>query len=153
MAPTHALLLERQYAAMILNGMKDWEIRGRSTSRRETISLAATKTGLLLGEIDLIGCRQVGRWDPEQQQLVPWRDPKDFIGDPQNYHHHRIENLDWVKKYRTVFAWELARPKWYETPVAFTHTPGAMIWLKLDAHRKAPTNKRGTNKKCRKAGK
>jgi hypothetical protein len=113
----HALLIRHPHIDKILGGNKTWEIRGEKTNIRGTIALVASGSGTVIGVCELVDC--VGPLTQEQ-----------FSKGASKPGMRKSEaQLVWYKK---TYAWVLAKPKYLQTPVSYTHCSGAMIWVVLD---------------------
>lgn len=107
------LIIKDPWITKILNGDKVWEIRGSNTKQRGIISLIKSGTGLILGTVELVNTHRLAKLDL-------------YL----HYNNHQIPNYDEID-YHHIWAWEMAHPHWYETPVPYKHPQGAVIWVNL----------------------
>lgn len=116
MCPTEALLIRPQWAHKILDGSKQWELRGYQTHKRGVVALAASGTGTLVGQVRITDCFLL--------------EPHRFAA---TFPHHQVDP-DTLKglNYQTVYAWELRDPMPYDPPRPYRHKKGAVRWLKLN---------------------
>lgn len=112
--PDKGLILLPNWAELILNGLKTWEIRSSNTKKRGRIAIIASKTGKIFGEVDLVDSF------PLTEELYK-----------NNLSRHRIncQYSNLPPNYRWV--WQLANPVIYKTPIPYTHPQGAVIWVNL----------------------
>lgn len=110
------LIIREKWLNKILNEAdpKDWEIRGGPTALRGRIYLIQSKSGMIVGECDLIDC--IGPMD--EMELIKSKD------------HHKITNIDLIR-YKEPYAWVFANAKRYEQPIPYTHPQGAVIWVNI----------------------
>ena len=108
------LILLPQWAYLILNGRKTWEVRSSNTKIRGKIGIIASKTGKIFGEVEVVDSF------PLTKELFE-----------QNFDKHRImcsyeelpPNYKWV--------WVMSNPIIYDTPIQYKHPKGAIIWVNL----------------------
>ena len=110
---SHALVIERYWLNLILNGRKTWEIRGKPTKLRCVISLAQSGSKHLFGEARVGDCLEIDR--------------ADF---PNHVEKHFVQDVRMVK-YSHIFAWVLEDVKRYPKPRPYTHPQGAISLVKL----------------------
>ena len=115
--PARALKVHRQWADLILDGTKTWEMRGSATSIRGRVALAVTKTNVLVGDVEIVGCKKVG---PAEFQAS---DNKHCVRDPVA--------VKQAHAYNELFAWILANPRRYKEPTPYPNPSGAVIWVLL----------------------
>jgi hypothetical protein len=115
--PLRALVIHRPWIDMILDGQKTWEIRGSRTSIRETIALAASGDKTVIGVCDLVDC--IG---PLTQN--GYRKNAKKAG--------KRPSEATLGHYRQTYAWVMAKPRILEQPVPYEHSPGAVIWVRLE---------------------
>jgi len=131
--PSAALRIKKQWCDKIFDSTKTWEIRGSALHKRGRVCIAQSKSSQLVGEVTFVDCLQVGRF--EDGKLVPWSDSEDgrqnFIGRPENFTKHCIEDLG-IVQYPRVFAWVMEQRQRYEKPVLYKHKIGCVNWVKLD---------------------
>lgn len=115
--PQRGLLIRSPWIYMIMDGHKDWEIRGTKTSIRGPVALIQSKTGKIFGTADLVD--SIGPLSlKELQDTLP---------------RHRIpaQELAQNTPYKKTFAWVLKNPRWFLFPVPYKHPSGAVIWVNL----------------------
>jgi hypothetical protein len=109
-----ALVVKKHWLDKILAGEKDWEIRGSSTTRRGWMHFAESKGGgKLVGRARLVDCIKI---------------PKDTF--QSHAHRHLVTNVADVP-YQFIFAWVLEDAERFTEPFVYSHTPGAVIWVKV----------------------
>ena len=108
------LIVRKQYLDLILSGLKIWEMRSAWTKIRGTIGLIEAGTGTVVGTVDLTG---VLLELPEDQRA-------------KFFNAHRVHDLQLLAKWR--FPWVLENARRFETPVAYKHPRGAMIWVDVE---------------------
>ncbi len=133
--PPVTLIVKPDWCREIFDNHKVWELRGAATHRRGRIVIAASG-GALIGEVDLVDCFKVGRFDRQRNELKPCsnasHDQMLFVGNPQNFLQHRIAELSTIQ-YPTVFAWVFENPVRYAQPLPRPPRRGAVIWVSLHA--------------------
>jgi hypothetical protein len=109
-----ALIILPEWGKLILQGYKTWEVRSSNTKIRGKVGLAFSKTDKIFGEIEIVDSIEL---------------TEDLYN--ANFKKHRIlcEYKDLPSNYR--YAWVLANPVIYETPIEYKHLRGAIIWVKL----------------------
>ena len=108
------LVVKNPWLDMILDGQKDWEIRGEQCTKRGIIHLALSGAkGSICGRVQVVGCRKLAR--------------EDF---KRHFRRHRVDSISKVK-YANLFAWEFAAPMLYDTPLRYKHPQGAVKWVRL----------------------
>lgn len=113
--PEAGLLIRAPFVDWILDGLKVWEMRTKRTTRRGRVGLIRSKSGLVVGEANVV----------------------DVVG-PLT-HRQLIQNVEKMNKERwevaapggPSFAWVLEGARRYEPPVPYTHRSGAVIWARL----------------------
>lgn len=107
-----ALIINKMWLDKIFNEGKIWEMRTTKTKITGKIGLIEAGTGLIVGEVQLIGCSE--RVVPKHKDLIKY---------------HKVENLSLLDKWK--YAWFLHNPVKYDTPVPYEHPKGAVIWVKI----------------------
>lgn len=109
------LIIKRPWIDLLLDGTKSWEIRGRATTIRGTIALIQSGSGLIMGIAALIDCLALTPDDYHKAEAL-----------------HRIpQTADHPLPYPRIYAWVLAHPQRFATPVPYRHPPGAVIWVNV----------------------
>ena len=108
-----ALTIKKEWLDLVLAGTKTWEIRGKSTERRGFIHFAESGSGQLRGRAQLVGCRQLNR-----RKFMKYQ------------HKHQVPNAEMVT-YKNIWAWILEDAEPYEMPFDYSHTQGAVIFVKV----------------------
>ena len=108
-----ALTIKKKWLDLILASRKTWEIRGTSTKRRGFIHFAESGSGQLRGRAKLVGCRQLNR-----RKLMKYQ------------HKHQVPNAEMVT-YKNIWAWILKDAEPYENSFHYSHTQGAVIFVKV----------------------
>lgn len=116
-----ALIVRAPYAAMIVDGLKTWEMRGRDVSPKMCgrIGIIEAGSGTIIGEVDLVGST-----GPISQQII-----KALV------HKHQIDDFNLLDKWNV--AWELEKASRYAEPVPYVHPKGAVIWVKIPHNARA----------------
>lgn len=108
------LVIKKPWIDLILSGEKVWEMRSRPTNIRGRIGLIEQGTGLIVGEVDLIGVGEsVSHFD------IGYCDWK-----------HHIKDLELLEKWH--IPWILENAKQYEKPIPYKHPRGAVVWVNVD---------------------
>ena len=102
------LIVKPAWANLILSGKQTWEIRGSNTTKRGTIGIAKSGTGMVYGEVELVDSRE-----------LVWND----------YERHCLGSI-WFAAYKHPYIWELKNAKLYDVPKPYNHPRGASIWVK-----------------------
>jgi hypothetical protein len=112
------LMVRDPYASQILNGRKIWEIRGRPTQIRGPVVIVKSGTGRAFGTANLV--RVLGPLEIEDLKCAPElpEGERDEIG---------RHGLPYPKTYAYVFT----NPKWFELPIPYRHSNGAVTWVRL----------------------
>ena len=127
MKPNSALLIKAKWANLILEGKKQWEVRGTSTSKREVVALAVSGTKKLWGQVEIKDCILIG--ELHEGKLVKGAAlEENFIG--TNFAKHQISDLS-IVKYPKIYAYVLANPVRYMMPRPFNYKSGCVIWCSL----------------------
>ena len=108
-----ALIIKQQWLPLIFDGEKIWEMRSTSTLVRGRIGLIEAGTGLIVGEANLVDVR------PPLSRAEAAATKK----------YHQVDDLLLLIKWK--YPWVLQGARRYETPIAYNHPKGAMIWVKL----------------------
>ena len=121
--PVNALTLKQDWLELILTGCKTWEIRSQPINKRERVALAQSQTtksqtALLLGDVEIVNCVRL------DADMFAASIDKHCV--PQDRH------TEIIGGYAKIFAWELARPRRYVTPIPYKRVPGQVGWVKLD---------------------
>jgi len=106
------LIIKKFWLDKIFDEGKVWEMRSTKTKIRGKIKLIQSGSGLIVGEAELIDCREL----PQNNQS----DTIEF---------HKVEDLELLNKWR--FAWILSIAKRYDKPIPYNHPQGAVIWVNL----------------------
>lgn len=108
-----ALLIKKPWIDYILNGQKNWEIRGRNTRIRGEIELIQSGSGLVVGKCKLVDSLELSF--------------EDYIN---NESKHCIKDTSFLP-YKKTFAWVLTDAERYSTPRKYAHPKGAIIWVRM----------------------
>ena len=112
---TRGLILRPVWLDRILAGTKTWEIRGTNTAIRGPIGLIASGSGTIIGLVDLIG--------------TEFLTPAAYLA---GFPHHAIPcRPDQPLPYLYTWAWHVARPWRFPTPIPYHHPQGAVRWVRL----------------------
>jgi len=113
--PDVGLLVRAPYVDWIVDGLKTWEIRTKRTQRRGRIGLIRSKSGLVVGEaqiVDVVG--------PLTRALLA-----------DNAKLMNVNRRDAWEPEEPTFAWVLQGAGRYRKPVPYKHRSGAVIWARL----------------------
>lgn len=109
------LIIKPNWAELILNGQKDWELRSNDTKIRGTIGIIESKTGKVFGTVDLIDTILLN---------------KEIFDN--NINHHKF-TLPFEKlTYKKTWVWVLKNPVRFKEPILYNHKQGCVIWVNLD---------------------
>lgn len=107
------LVIKSPYIDLILSGKKKWEIRGSNTNIRGKIALIKSGSGLIYGEVELVGCKEITLEEYKEYYL-------ELYG-------KKTEKLP----YKRTYAWIVVNPIIYREPKKYSHPRGAVIWINL----------------------
>ena len=138
--PEVALVLKKKWATMVIDGSKTMELRSHATTKRGLIAIAASKTKTLLGQVEVIDSILLAKRN-EKTGLLEDCSP---AGLSKTRAFHQVEDIDMLSSYREVHGWCFRNPVRYDPPKQYTHTPGAIQWVKL---KQSAAGKRRTMKK------
>jgi len=110
-----ALIIQKQWLDMILDGSKTWEMRSRPTKVRGRILLIEAGSGHIVGECVLDNSLTTPL--SERQRVI-------FQGC------HRVTDLKLLEKW--CYPWILRSAKRYDKPIPYTHPKGAVVWVNID---------------------
>jgi hypothetical protein len=124
--PERALMVREPYISYILTSRKRWELRGLPTNIRGRIGLIRSGSGLVIGEVEIVGSK--GPLDFDTLKTTSDITPEE-----------RREILDegrapYVQKGSSTsktYAWVLANPRLYHHPVRYRHPSGAITFVDL----------------------
>lgn len=108
-----ALIIKKEWLNRIFDDGKVWEMRSTKTNIRERIGLIEVGSGLIIGEVDLIGC---GKRLTEQSAA-------------DNFKFHQVSDLSKLKYW--CYPWILKDAIRYEKAIPYNHPSGAIIWVTL----------------------
>ena len=106
-----SLIIKKEWLDKIFDSGKVWEMRTTKTKIRGRIGLIESGTGLIVGQVEIIGCRE-----------NPITKHKKYIK------YHQVEDLNLLDTW--CFAWLLKDAQRYEEPIPYSHPKGAVIWVK-----------------------
>lgn len=109
-----ALIIKKEWLNRIFDDGKVWEMRSTKTNIRETIGLIEGGSGLIMGEVDLIGC---GKRLTEQTAA-------------DNLKFHQVDDLSKLKYW--CYPWILENATRYEKPIHYNHPSGAILWVTVN---------------------
>jgi len=107
-----ALIVKKAWLDKIFDDGKVWEMRTSKTKITGKIGLIESGTGLIVGEVTLVGC--FPNPIPKSKHLIRY---------------HKVEDLSLLDKWK--YAWLLKDAKRYKKPIPYEHPKGAVIWVKL----------------------
>ncbi len=109
-----ALIIKKKYLDRILDNGKVWEMRSSKTKITERIGLIESGSGLIVGEVDLIGC---GNALNDECAALLTADS------------HQVDDISLIEKWK--YPWLLENAKRYDKPIPYKHPKGAVIWVKI----------------------
>ena len=112
------LLIKSPAVDNILSGRKTSEMRSAPTKIRGTIGLIRSKSGTVIGVVDIVDCK-----GPFSKGELLQNESKHLIT-PE-----RLDSPE-VSKYK--FAWVMANARLFSRPVPYRHPAGAVIWVSLE---------------------
>jgi hypothetical protein len=112
------LVVAEPWASLLVDGDKTWELRTTSTKVRGPIGIAAKGTGTIIGAVHLVDVHGPFTRD----EIAPYE------------HLHRVpaSSTSTYSGPKGLYAWEVTGTVRFETPVAYRHPHGAVIWVLLD---------------------
>lgn len=113
--PEAGLLIRAPFIDWILDGLKVWEMRTKRTERRGRIGLIRSKSGMVVGEANLIDVRG----PLTHRELI------------HNAEKMNLERWDIAAPEVPTFAWVLDGARRYAPPIPYTHRSGAVVWARL----------------------
>ena len=108
------LIIKKLWLDLIFEGKKSWEIRGCNTKIRGKIALIQSGSGNVVGECELVDCKQLNLCDYQN-----------------NVDKHQVVNTINLP-YPKTFACELQNARRYAEQKPYRHKCGAVIWVNLD---------------------
>ena len=109
-----ALIIKKIHLDKIFDKGKVWEMRSTKTSIRGRVGLIQSGSGLIVGEVNIIGCFE----------------PPMLLAIADSYKFHYVDDLELLTKWK--YAWVLSEARRYDNPVPYKHPRGAVIWVKLN---------------------
>ena len=124
--PDRGLMIREPWVSQILMSRKSWELRGVTTKVRGRLALIRSKSGLVVGEAELVDCigplsletllstgalSQMEKDEIEQQGRPPY-----------------VQTDDVTSK---TFAWVMSNPILYSRPIPYKHPSGAITFVDL----------------------
>ena len=108
------LVIKPNWADLILDGVKTWEIRGSATKHRGPVYIIKSGSGEIFGAARLVECRP-------------------FTID--DYHEcgyfHQLNNISLFTRYNQPWAWVFEDAVRFKEPLSYQHPQGAVIWVNL----------------------
>ena len=111
--PRTLLVVNGEFVAPILNGLKNIEVRNYGTNKRESISIGSACHNF--GQVDVVNSLET-----TQAGLQATRDK------------HLDQTLEIVGKYDNPHQWVLAKPRWYQVTVPYTNHGRHWVILNKD---------------------
>ena len=111
------LLIRDPWIDLILDGKKTWELRGSRTTTRGTIALIRSGSGEVHGVCEIVDV--VGPLSTAELLRT------------QEFHAVPRERIAEGSRYRQTYAWVLKSARRFQSPVPYSHRPGAVIWVRL----------------------
>ena len=106
------LIIQKVWLDKIFDEGKTWEMRSTKTNVKGKIGLIEAGTGLIVGEVNLLGCSHI--------PIKP---------NGKYFNKHKVEDTGLLKKWK--YPWILSHAKRYDNPIPYKHPRGAVIWVKL----------------------
>lgn len=107
------LIVKSPYAELIINGKKEWELRGKSPpSQKLNKELYLLSSGNVLGKIKIITY-----WVATKNDLE------------QNIEKHQTETL-FLPKQHVTHVWQVKVMEKFEYPKKYVHPLGARVWVR-----------------------
>ena len=117
-AGLRGLLVRDPYASQLLDGDKNWEIRGRPTHIRGPILIIKSGTGQVFGTADLV--RVLGPLELE-----------DLVDASELPRQEREEFRHGGPPYPKTYAYVFSNPRRFKRPIPYSHPRGAVTWVRL----------------------
>ena len=108
-----ALIIQKPWIELILQGNKTWEMRSTKTNIRGKIGLIEAGTGLIVGEVELVDSL------PE----ITNRQMRD------NFEKHLVCDFSLLKKWK--YPWVLKNAIRYKEPKPYAHKSGCVTWVRI----------------------
>lgn len=108
-----ALIVRKEHLDKILDHGKVWEMRGTKTSARGWVGLIEGGSGLVVGAVEVV----------DSPAAI------DEVGVLRNTDKHQVVDVGRLVKWK--FPWVLSSAFRFETPVAYEHPQGAVIWVNI----------------------
>lgn len=108
------LIIKPNWADLILDGIKNLELRGHNTTIRGTIGIIKSGTKMIYGTVDLIDCIILNE-DKFYKMINNHQFKEDF------------NNI----KYKNLYGWVLENPLKFENPIPYEHKLGCVIWVNI----------------------
>jgi hypothetical protein len=121
------LLIRQPWIDLILNGEKTWEIRSSKTKIRGTIGLIQSATGLITGQVDLVGCTDVLSAKDLNKNRKLHQIQEQFSDSYQDDEY--MFNMPYGGR---AYAWIFLNAQRLKKPIPYTHPQGAVIWVNLE---------------------
>lgn len=109
-----ALIIRQPWVDKIFDSGKVWEMRSGSTMVRGRIGIIEAGTGLIVGEVTLLGSGQPLTEDEAKRHIGA----------------HQVKDIELLKKWR--YPWFLEDARRYKTPIPYDHPKGAVTWVRID---------------------
>lgn len=117
-ANTRGLLVRDPYATQLLNGEKQWEIRGRATQIRGPVVIIKSGTGHAFGVVQLVDVLgPLTLEDLTESTYLTAAEREEF----------RSDGLP----YKKTYAYVVRTPRWFKSPRPYNHPYGAVTWVNL----------------------
>ncbi len=100
-----ALIIRQPHINNVLQNKKLWEMRSKPTNLRGKIGLIEQGTGLIVGEVELVGCKK-----QSGKSLKSRRSISLHCCDP-----------DFLISHNYFYAWEIVNARKYNTSIKYTH--------------------------------
>lgn len=109
---SQALVVTAPWADLLINGKKKWEIRGGPTYKRGWYRLAQSRTGKLLGKVQIVDCLKIKK--------------SDFA---KHYKKHLVKDYRAIGKYKNIYAWVIRDAMKYACKKSYDHPSGCVNWV------------------------
>ena len=127
--PERALVVQEPWASYLVDGTKDWELRGSACHIRGRIGIAVA--GLIIGEVVVLESMQVAERDAGGTLVAVEGNEANFPPLPRNFDRHRVDNFE-AFRWKRWHALVVSSPVRYDKPVPYQRKTGQVNWIKLD---------------------
>lgn len=123
------LLVQEPWAAKLVRGTKQWELRSQPTKKRKRIAIGQTGQQVVLGEVRIVDCKLVSVRGRDGQWRPPPEGSGDWLGSLNNMSRHGVDLEKLPKNWERVYAWVMSSAIEYPVPVPYKHVKGCQSWI------------------------